>query len=94
MRHDYLSTAVLLFAILFSGCTLEKREVPGAIVSVGNRYLTREMLDQVIPDGLSPKDSRAIAEPYVRHWPEDELVSEIVKNNIVDDKRIEYMHNA
>lgn len=61
MRHDYLSTAALLFAILFSGCTLEKREVPGAIVSVGNRYLTREMLDQVIPDGLSPRDSSAFA---------------------------------
>ena len=89
MRHDYLSTAVLLFAILFSGCTLEKREVPGAIVSVGNRYLTREMLDQVIPDGLSPRDSSAFADAYVRHWAEDELVYDVAQKNIPDVERIE-----
>ena len=89
MRHDYLSTAVLLFAILFSGCTLEKREVPGAIVSVGNRYLTREMLDQVIPDGLSPRDSSAFADAYVRHLAEDELVYDVAQKNIPDVERIE-----
>ena len=89
MRRDYLSTAVLLFAILFSGCTLEKREVPGAIVSVGNRYLTREMLDQVIPDGLSPRDSSAFADAYVRHWAEDELVYDVAQKNIPDVERIE-----
>lgn len=89
MRHDYLSTAVLLFAVLFSGCTLEKREVPGAIVSVGNRYLTREMLDQVIPDGLSPRDSSAFADAYVRHWAEDELVYDVAQKNIPDVERIE-----
>ena len=89
MRHDYLSTAVLLFAILFSGCTLEKREVPGAIVSVGNRYLTREMLDQIIPDGLSPRDSSAFADAYVRHWAEDELVYDVAQKNIPDVERIE-----
>lgn len=89
MRHDYLSTAALLFAILFSGCTLEKREVPGAIVSVGNRYLTREMLDQVIPDGLSPRDSSAFADAYVRHWAEDELVYDVAQKNIPDVERIE-----
>lgn len=89
MRHDYLSTAALLFAILFSGCTLDKREVPGAIVSVGNRYLTREMLDQVIPDGLSPRDSSAFADAYVRHWAEDELVYDVAQKNIPDVERIE-----
>lgn len=89
MRHDYLSTAALLFAILFSGCTLEKREVTGAIVSVGNRYLTREMLDQVIPDGLSPRDSSAFADAYVRHWAEDELVYDVAQKNIPDVERIE-----
>ena len=89
MRHDYLSTAVMLFAILFSGCTLEKREVPGAIVSVGNRYLTREMLDQIIPDGLSPRDSSAFADAYVRHWAEDELVYDVAQKNIPDVERIE-----
>lgn len=89
MRHDYLSTAALLFAVLFSGCTLDKREVPGAIVSVGNRYLTREMLDQVIPDGLSPRDSSAFADAYVRHWAEDELVYDVAQKNIPDVERIE-----
>ena len=89
MRHDYLSTAALLFAILFSCCTLEKREVPGAVVSVGNRYLTREMLDQVIPDGLSPRDSSAFADAYVRHWAEDELVYDVAQKNIPDVERIE-----
>lgn len=63
--------------------------MPGAIVSVGNRYLTREMLDQVIPDGLSPRDSSAFADAYVRHWAEDELVYDVAQKNIPDVERIE-----
>ena len=47
------------------------------------------MLDQVIPDGLSPRDSSAFADAYVRHWAEDELVYDVAQKNIPDVERIE-----
>ena len=80
---------ILPLMIFFTACTLDKKEVPRAIVSVGDRYLTREMLDQIIPDGLSARDSSAFADAYVRHWAEDELVYDVAQKNIPDVERIE-----
>lgn len=73
------------------GLYARKKEVPGAIVSVGDRYLTREMLSQVIPDGLSHRDSSAFADAYVRHWAEDELVYDVAQKNIPNVGRIELL---
>ena len=89
MRQGWLSTVILPLMIFFTTCTLDKKEVSGAIVSVGDRYLTREMLDQIIPDGLSARDSSAFADAYVRHWAEDELVYDVAQKNIPDVERIE-----
>ena len=89
MRHGWLSMVILPLMIFFTACTLDKKEVPGAIVSVGDRYLTREMLDQIIPDGLSARDSSAFADAYVLHWAEDELVYDVAQKNIPDVERIE-----
>ena len=49
MRYSFYSAVVIGILFSVSACTLEKKEVPGAIVSVGDRYLTREMLSQVSP---------------------------------------------
>lgn len=89
MRQGWLSMVILPLMIFFTACTLDKKEVSGAIVSVGDRYLTREMLDQIIPDGLSARDSSAFADAYVRHWAEDELVYDVAQKNIPDVERIE-----
>ncbi len=89
MRQGWLSMVILPLMIFFTACTLDKKEVPRAIVSVGDRYLTREMLDQIIPDGLSARDSSAFADAYVRHWAEDELVYDVAQKNIPDVERIE-----
>ena len=90
MRYSFYSAVVIGILFSVSACTLEK-EVPGAIVSVGDRYLTREMLSQVIPDGLSHRDSCAFADAYVRHWAEDELVYDVAQKNIPNVGRIELL---
>ncbi len=91
MRPGYLPTTIAALLLSFSACTLDKKEVPGAIVSVGDRYLTREMLAQVIPNGLSPRDSSAFADAYVRHWAEDELVYDAAQKNIPDVEKIDML---
>ena len=91
MRYSFYSAVVIGILFSVSACTLEKKEVPGAIVSVGDRYLTREMLSQVIPDGLSHRDSCAFADAYVRHWAEDELVYDVAQKNIPNVGRIELL---
>ena len=89
MRYSFYSAVVIGILFSVSACTLEKKEVPGAIVSVGDRYLTREMLS--IPDGLSHRDSCAFADAYVRHWAEDELVYDVAQKNIPNVGRIELL---
>ena len=91
MRYSFYSAVVIGILFSVSACTLEKKEVQGAIVSVGDRYLTREMLSQVIPDGLSHRDSSAFADAYVRHWAEDELVYDVAQKNIPNVGRIELL---
>mgnify|MGYP000257211565 FL=1 len=91
MRYSCYFAVVIGILFSVSACTLEKKEVPGAIVSVGDRYLTREMLSQVIPDGLSHRDSSAFADAYVRHWAEDELVYDVAQKNIPNVGRIELL---
>ena len=91
MRYSCYFAVVIGILFSVSACTLEKKEVPGAIVSVGDRYLTREMLSQVIPDGLSHRDSCAFADAYVRHWAEDELVYDVAQKNIPNVGRIELL---
>ena len=91
MRYSCYFAVVIGILFSVSACTLKKKEVPGAIVSVGDRYLTREMLSQVIPDGLSHRDSCAFADAYVRHWAEDELVYDVAQKNIPNVGRIELL---
>lgn len=91
MRYSCYSAVAIGILFSFSACTLEKKEMPGVIVSVGDRYLTREMLNQVIPDGLSHRDSSAFADAYVRHWAEDELVYDVAQKNIPNVDRIELL---
>ena len=91
MRYSFYSAVVIGILFSVSACTLENKEVTGAIVCVGDRYLTREMLSQVIPDGLSHRDSCAFADAYVRHWAEDELVYDVAQKNIPNVGRIELL---
>ena len=91
MRYSCYSAVAIGILFSVSACTLSNKEVAGAIVSVGDRYLTREMLSQVIPDGLSHRDSSAFADAYVRHWAEDELVYDVAQKNIPNVGRIELL---
>lgn len=83
-----LCCAVLLLA----SCRKEK-EHGGLhpLVQVGDAFLYEEELNAVVPPGLSAKDSAAVADKYIRHWIEEEVLYGKAKRNIRDSKRMERM---
>ncbi|MCD8290394.1 MAG: peptidyl-prolyl cis-trans isomerase, partial [Prevotella sp.] len=93
MRYSCWAIILISINLLFSACRLEKREPSDVIVSVGDRYLTHQMLDNMIPIGLSANDSTLFADSYIRHWVEDELMYDIAQKNISDVERIEMLVN-
>jgi hypothetical protein len=58
------------------------------IVKVGSEILTREVLDEHIPAGLSSNDSIIQAEHYIRTWINEVLMYDIAKKNTSNMERI------
>ena len=88
MRYTVFATMTILSAALFS-CRLDTTEIPGAVVGIGERILTEDMVREVMPDGLSGTDSSAFVEAYIRRWVESELLYAQAQKNLPDVERID-----
>jgi hypothetical protein len=74
-----------LFAV---SCGKDSQQEKDLVVSVGNKYLTRQEMEEGIPKSVSPADSVIIADKIVRHWIKDNLLYDIASKNISDKKHI------
>ena len=79
----------LLVSMLFQACRFETKELPGAVVSIDERVLTEKMLRDALPEGMSPADSSAFADAYIRRWAESQLLYEQAQKNLPDVERID-----
>ncbi|NDV97205.1 peptidyl-prolyl cis-trans isomerase [Dysgonomonas sp. 521] len=59
------------------------------VVSVKGKTLYMDELNNAVPKSLSPEDSAAIADTYVKAWINDQLMYDKAKQNIVDKAEIE-----
>lgn len=88
MRYTIFATMTILSAALFS-CRLDTTEIPGAVVGIGDRILTEDILREVMPDGLTGTDSSTFVEAYVRRWVESELLYAQAQKNLPDVESID-----
>ena len=82
---------MVIIGALLTSCRLETQEAPGTVIGIGGRFLTKDMLTEIVPDGFTGTDSIAFVEAYIRRWVEDVLLYAKAQKNILDDGRIDRM---
>lgn len=82
MRTCFLFIA---FVFLLSACKNTQSADGDALVEVNGKSLYDSDVIQIIPKGISSKDSLLLAENYIRKWIKDELVYGVALKNLSSD---------
>lgn len=94
MRYNIaLSLLTVAVLFLFFSCRKSSSEKGSddALVRVGDKVLTRNDLEKVMPDGLSSKDSTLFAGDYIKQWVNDQLLYDVASRNIPNVENIDRM---
>ena len=81
----------ILFLLLVSCTDSNKEHLRDAVVSVEGYTLTYGDLQKVIPEGISPEDSIALANDYIQAWATDILLYQNAQRNIRNQSEIDKM---
>ncbi len=84
---------ILVIAILFSFISCDyfkKPQEPEAIARVGENYLFKEDILNLVPKGTSKADSVAIVKAYIDRWATQNLLLNAAEVNLSDDKQEEF----
>lgn len=82
MKSGYTSIC-LAAGLLLGACAGRDNAMPAdALVSVGNKCLTRADLSVHIRPGLSASDSTELARAYIRSWIDAQLVAEVASAEV------------
>ena len=84
---------ILVIAILFSFISCDyfkKPQEPEAIARVGENYLFKEDILNLVPKGTSKADSIAIVKAYIDRWATQNLLLNAAEVNLSDDKQEEF----
>ncbi len=76
-------------ALLVSTSCSDKTTDADYLVRVEDKVLTKADIDRIIPSGLSPQDSTAMATAYIRQWIDDALINQIAARNVTNMDEIE-----
>lgn len=86
------------FVMVLSAVSCRQTQVSGqpdqsknVLVSIDGNYLYREDLETVLPFGLSPEDSAAFAQRYIRNWVSELLLFQNAERNIPDTREIDLL---
>lgn len=82
------SVAAVFVAWLFSACGGDGGAVyaPDVLVAVDNAVLSRGALARMMPSGLTPADSTALARAYIRQWIDEQLVERVAAADVDMDE--------
>ncbi len=80
---------ILLSACLFSACRSGLQTDEDVLVQIGDTSLSRKVLADAMPEGLSAADSTEFAEQYIHRWIGETLLYQQAEKNIPDLERIE-----
>lgn len=83
--------SILLIAVLFTLCNFFKPDVnPTAIARVGDDFLYKEDLENLVPTGTSPEDSLVLVNNYIDQWAQQKLLLSVAERNISDNKKYDF----
>ena len=88
-----LILSLVIVSLLAVTCTKQTTGIESPIVTVNDKFLTKDDLDASIPQGLTSEDSIIAAEHYIRLWINDNLKYAVASQNIIDKKNIEQLVN-
>lgn len=86
-KHLY----ILGLSLLFCSCNYFKLEAkPEAIARVGDSYLYKDEIKDLIPAGTSKEDSLMIIKNYIDNWATQKLLVKAADVNLNDDKKANF----
>ena len=85
MRLILLLVIVSLFAV---SCKKKTANDVNIIVQVGDKILTKQELEEILPSYFLAEDSTLAAEHYIRMWIADNLLYDVANKNIADKENI------
>ncbi len=81
----------ILFLLLFGACSsIFKKEEPQFLARVGETYLYRKEVAQLLGKGISKEDSASFVTNYINNWASKQLLLQKAKINLPEDKLAEY----
>lgn len=81
--------SVTFSACLFTACRSGLQGDENSLVQVDDEILSRQMLAEAMPEGLSSADSADFADKYIHRWINDALLYRVAQKNIPDIDRID-----
>jgi hypothetical protein len=79
------------FCYLVTSCTLFQSEKnPEAIARVGESYLYKSDIEDLIPTGISKKDSIQLVHNYMNRWASQELLKNAAEVNLNDSTKFNF----
>lgn len=92
------SKTLLLITIimLFTSCSyieqyVKERESEGVIAIIGDNYLYKDEIKDIVPQGTNSADSALIVDAYIRRWATNILILDNAKRNISNQAEINKM---
>lgn len=81
----------MLVFFVFSSCTLFEQEQKSlSIARVGENYLFKNDIKDLIPDGTSKQDSLVLVRNYIDRWASQKLLIGAAEKNLGDQKKKEF----
>ncbi len=82
--------------MLFTSCSyiekyIKEHESEGVVASIGDNYLYKEDIANLIPTGTNSTDSAAIIDAYIKRWATDILILQNAERNVSNQTEINKM---
>lgn len=76
--------------VILTSCESSKKELnPEAIARVGDHYLYRKDIENLIPENSTKEDSTLIVQSYIERWATQKLLTEVSEINLDDHQKKE-----
>ena len=82
MKFDRAEIITGLFLIVLTGCSLFNKEEKTILAKVGDKVLTADKIQEMIPSNLPREDSLLLVEDYIKKWVKQELLIKKAEENL------------
>lgn len=87
MRKTYV---YIVFITMLTSCEYFQQQQPlDAVVSVGDAYLGKADIENLLPDNYTQEDSTIIVSSYINSWVTERLLMQNARKNISLDKQLQ-----